>query len=45
MERDLSRFNADIVHEFEVDNTSLFGEAAKDIARESKDKIDKYLKF
>ena len=45
VERDLSQFNADIVHEFEADNTSLFSEAAKDIARESKDKIDKYLKF
>jgi hypothetical protein len=45
VERDLTKFNMDIIHSFEADNSTIFSQHAHEMAAESKEKVDKYLKF
>ena len=45
VERDLTAFNMDILHNFEADNANIFAQHAHEVAAQSKEKVDKYLKF
>lgn len=45
VERDLTKFNMDIIHSFEADNATIFSQHAHEVAMESREKVDKYLKF
>ena len=43
VDRELSRFNQEIVAQFEEDSSVLFGKALREVSEESTSKIDKYL--
>ena len=45
VERDLTKLNMDIIHSLEADNATIFSQHAHEVAMESREKVDKYLKF